>query len=88
LVPEDTILSGQILVTKEEFLVNGAGDVGEESLPVHRGKVNQPSGRGSTVRLPHNPLWAGPFERFDLTSSQDRKKNSAHKKFGNRVAGL
>jgi hypothetical protein len=41
LVPEDTILSGQILVAQEKFLINRPGDVGEESLPVHGGKVNQ-----------------------------------------------
>jgi len=66
LVPEDAILGGQILVTKEEFLVNGTGEVGEQPLPVHGGKVNQHSGRCSTVRVPHKSLWTGSFERFDL----------------------
>jgi hypothetical protein len=48
-------------------LVNGAGEIGEQSLPVHRGKVNRRSGRCSTVQLAHKSLWAGLFEPVDAT---------------------
>jgi hypothetical protein len=68
LAPEDSVFHRQILVAQQKFLINGAGEVGEQSLPVHRGKVNQRSGRGSTVRLPPKSLPVGPFERFDPTA--------------------
>jgi hypothetical protein len=37
-------LRRQVLVAQEEFLVNGAGDAGEQSFPVHRSQANQRSG--------------------------------------------
>jgi hypothetical protein len=49
LAPEDSVFHRQILVAQEKFLINGAGDIGEQSLPIHRDTVNQRSGRGSTV---------------------------------------
>ena len=50
LVPENSVFRRQILVAQEKFLINRPGNVGEQSLPVHGGTVNQRSGRGSTVR--------------------------------------
>ncbi len=44
LVSEDTVFHRKILVAKEEFLVNGAGNIREQSLPIHRAKVNQRAG--------------------------------------------
>jgi hypothetical protein len=67
LPPEDSVFRRQILVAQEKFLIDRAADVGEQSLPVHQGKVNQRSGRCSTARWPHMSLSTGPFQRFDLT---------------------
>ena len=34
-------LCHQIFISRQEFLINGAGDIREHSLPVHRAKVNR-----------------------------------------------
>jgi len=71
LAPENSVFRRQVLVAQEKFLINRPGDVGEQSLPVHGGTVNQRSGRRSTVRRPPKSLPVGPFERFDLTGSRN-----------------
>jgi len=43
-----TPFSDEILVLEQEFLINGAGDVGQEALPIHREAVDQCSPRRST----------------------------------------
>ena len=34
--PEDAILRDEILISSEELLIDGASDVGQHDLPVHR----------------------------------------------------
>jgi len=38
LVPEESVFRRELLVAKEEFLVNRVGDIREQSFPIHRRK--------------------------------------------------
>ncbi len=50
LISKDSILHYQILIPKQEFFVNRAGDICEHSLPVHQTKLNQYYDEQATAR--------------------------------------
>lgn len=72
LVPENPIFCHQVFVPKQEFLVHRAGDVRQQSIPIHRAESTratvfaQPSGR------PVNPRKFGPAISLAQGPKQDQ----------------
>src|SRR5262245_61299766 len=67
LMTKDSILRNQILIPKQELLVDRTGDIGQHSLPIHGAQVNQQSPAQSRRKS----IDSQQFDSFDHTGEED-----------------